>query len=537
MRIRSSHVLGGGALAALVIGGCFVGCSSNPPSDTKSDAGGTSGIDATSPIGFPDSGLDAEVPYVNQFVVAANAHPVMSEPMSVSSDGTSVTFPSNSETQALKVGDFIAPGTQVETYYIGKITSISTSGGNVTFSTSPAGITDLFQSLEFSQYLPPEAATPQGLRGSGLHVLGGSGSGSGSGSGMGQSGNESPGSTGKFKGSNASTYDFSGSHVSVNTGVEFQISLNHDWIGIPNGLHIVRVAGRGSVTAVAAASVTLGGKESYTSPQPVWGHANLGVFDFQLGPFPIPVGMTLDFSSQVTASVTASYTFSASVNATISVEEGLQYQDGQFSIIDNKQFKLGAGPVTHQGFNIAAQVKGFPTDIKFNLLPGLVFGGPFIDFDPFVELDVADNTLNGGSLNGYLGADVDVGGTLKVVDYTLGSYTSKSAEAKFQVLNVKWMNACMAGTTLAPTWCFESKLQSCVGAGATSLPSCINKSGVCSTTQSSAPPDYNVICNSQSLAACLCMPSDAGMMGDAGNCYAQHCAPCSAQALSCSAPM
>jgi hypothetical protein len=539
--MRKIAGLASASLAALTL---FVACSSHDkPTSAPTDAG------------------DGGFPYVNEAVLASNAHAVMTEPTTVAINvpdaggpvdagsppdagdagsvdaagnpvdatdlldapdpgppGMTVTFPANSETESFKVGDVIASGKVIQNYYLGSITSISKSGGQITFVLAPASLTDLFQSVHFSQFLPASDAMTDSF---GLHTLGTSGS----------SGSESPGGKASFSAS-GSSLNFSQSRVSVNGGIEFSCDYS-----IFSGLNTLFLAAKGNLAATLVAQLTLSGGVQYTSPEAEWADVQLGIFTFFIGPVPVPVAWEIDFTAQATATATSQYTFGTSVTANVSIEEGVKYQDGQVTPVDNKQFTYSHGPITHEGFGSTFDVTAYPLSAKMYLKPFKFVGGPFVKLAPFAEITVSDNSQNGAKAVGYVGAAVGAGGTLKIFNKTLGEKSFTLPIAKFQVFDESYQSACSPNSSLSNAWCKESALQSCVGtkSGATNLPSCVNKSGVCSNQgPMSGPSDLDTICNAKTLASCLCAQQMGGK--DAGNCYSQHCAPCSQAALSCSAP-
>ncbi len=362
-------------------------------------------------------------PSTNTATLAPQARAVQSLPTSVSS--STVTFPDNAETAGLQVGHVIASATRTDHPYLGRITSIQRSGGKVSVQLGKASLVDLFQDLHWSQkIMMGDAANTsdgtQSLRPGGVHLddgLTGPGVAATKTWDLGDDGSE-----GSIDANGACNLDWSESYLTVGTGIEFSIDYS-----LADGLTAFKLAAVGDVTAHIGAVLKAQASVDYTSPDVEWvPEVLLGVFWFQAGPVPIPVAVTVKVTANVAIEVGGEFDMHAGATLSASIEEGVQYSNGQMSLVNNPQYGVTWNPPSVTEADVSVDVTEYPMNFVF-AMKLLDAAGPTIEFDPFEKITAKVGT-NGAEVNGSFGIECEVGGEVEILDVNLGEFKYPVAE-------------------------------------------------------------------------------------------------------------
>ena len=110
----------------------------------------------------------------------------------------------------------------------------------------------------------------------------------------------------------------------------------------------------------------------------------------------------------------------AGATLTASIEEGVQYANGAFSLVNNPNYSVTWDSPTITGKSGSVSLTYYPANVVFSLQPFSV-GGPTIEFDPFVRATGTYGT-EGASVEATYGIESEVGGEVGILGHNLGSF-------------------------------------------------------------------------------------------------------------------
>ncbi len=464
-------------------------------------------------------------------------------------DDTSIAFPANAETEALAPGDTIVSATRTDAPYLRTITGATVAGGQVTFTTTDAALTDLFASLHISQVVAlddPDDATATG-KSAGSHHLDIHP--------LDQTvtpGTFSPGGSAQLSPSVGVSIDASESYVKVSGGVQFDYDYDSIFDPLPTSMTL---ALNGALAVHIGGDITGKAGASYQTKAVSWASPTIAVLWFQVGVVPVPVVVTLDLSAQFLGQFQGDIRFHTGTTMTFTMQEGVQYKNGALSPLNTQTFGRVDDPFKLEGGGANLDVTFYPAITTLYLKPFKV-AGPYVQLKPLFEVECHAFTGTAAStssaeFDGDVGVQPTLGGELKVLGFekTVGPFYLPALKKHFVLGTIAEACAVPQSGPKGVQYCNESALRSCLASGPTNN-ACAKQAqsqaqirtdagAGASGTICGAPANQDVSCDFDQLLPCLCNAASgtgASSSGDAGDCYAQHCVPCSKSSLVCAAP-
>ncbi len=293
----------------------------------------------------------------------------------------------------------------------------------MTFQITPAALTDLFSSINWSQTImmtdPDALSGTQGLHPGQLHTDGLTGPPVG-GAKEWELGNE--GDHGVLQAGPECHVDMGASTFSLNAGLEFNINYS-----VLSGLSSLKIAVQGSATAHVAAKITTSAMVNYNTPTgKPWLSTQVATFWFTVGVVPVPITLDLEFAESVNVQLEGELELEAGTDVSLQIEEGAQYANGSWSAVDNKTFTNTPTPLAVTGANGTLALTYYPLSATFSLKP-FDTAGPTLEIDPYLGVSGTYGT-DGGEIDGALGVELEVGGEVEILHHNLGSFAYPLAD-------------------------------------------------------------------------------------------------------------